>query len=371
MVENVSNLMLFVSAGLLIIGIAGFSMINVGLSRAHASATLCVASVGMFAFSILAYDLIGHRLMFGGASGELLAAFASVIVLGALTERIKIWPCMIFAALFGGFVFPSIGQWVWGGWIADLGFHDFSGASVIHIAAGSAALAGCHVLGPRAGRYAPDGRPIPFSASNVPLATLGAFLACAGWMGVASGRGLYDTSGAFTNLLLGAAGGASGAFIYTTWRYNKPDATIIINGLLAGLVSVSAGADIFWSIFSAFTGCVGGVLCAYIVPLLDKHKFDDPIGVVPVHFVGGIWGCIAVIFTGNIAGQLAGLVIVTVFAVGASIGVWLAIKRVTGLRCSARAERHGLDMEAVGLEAYADFPIRTAGRPDITQIDRY
>jgi Amt family ammonium transporter len=365
-----------ISAALLLLGAGGFSMINIGLSRTHASATLCLTSLGMMAVSILAYHFIGYHFMYGEGGNEFyalaLAAFASSIILGTLTERIKIWPCLVFAAIFSAFIFPAIGGWAWGGdWLSSLGFHDFAGASVIHIAAGAAAATGCHVLGPRAGRYAPDGRPIPFSGSNIPLATLGAFLVCISWIGLTTGQQYYDMTLAFTNILLGGAGGVTAALIYVTWRYNKPDTTIIINSLIAGLVSVSAGADIFWPVFAVIVGAVGGVLCAYIIPLLDKYKFDDPIGVTPAHLICGIWGTLAVVFTGHIVGQIVGLLVITVFASGASLGAWMGIKRVIGLRCTARAERHGLDMEAVGLEAYPDFPIRTAGRPDITQIDRY
>jgi ammonium transporter, Amt family len=373
---NIADLTLLISGALLMMGTAGFAMINTGLSRAHASATLCLTSIGIFAMAVLSYHFIGFGLMYDTANDEFfplsLATFTSSIILGALTERIKVWPVLIFTALFSGIIFPFIGGWSWGGgWLRAMEFHDFAGSSVIHITAGCAALAGVHILGPRTGRYAPDGRPIPFSASNVPLAALGAFLASLGFMGLTTGQGLYDTSPAFSNMLLGGAGGVLGALLYVTWRYAKPDTTIIINAFLAGLVSVSAGADIFWPAYAVVVGGVGGILCVIIIPLLDKYKFDDPAGVTPVHLAGGIWGILAVVFTGHIVGQITGLVATLVFATGASIGAWLLVKRLTGLRCSLRAERHGLDMEAVGLEAYADFPIRTAGRPDITQIDRY
>jgi Amt family ammonium transporter len=372
--SSMSGVAGLVSAAFLLLGAAGFSMMNIGLSRAHASATLCLTSLGAFAFSIIAYHFVGQIFMPYPGSEYFplaMAVFSSSIILGAMAERIKIWPCLLFAGFFSAFVFPVLGGWAWNGWLADLNFHDIAGASVIHVTAGCAALTGSLIMGPRAGRYAKDGRPIPFGGSNIPLATLGAFLVCVGWVGMTTGQGLYDSSSAFTNILLGGGGGVIGAILFTTWRYNKPDTTIIINSLIAGMVSVSAGADIFWPIFAVFLGGAGGILCAYVIPLMDRYKLDDPVGVIPVHLGGGILGTIAVVFTGHIIGQLIGLLVILVIAGGASAAIWIGIRRTVGLRCSSRAERHGLDMEAVGLEAYPDFPIRTAGRPDITQIDLY
>jgi ammonium transporter, Amt family len=357
-----------------LLGAAGFTMINVGLSRAHASATLCATSIGVFAISILSYHFIGQSFFYGEAKNEFyglaLTVFASSIFLGALTERIRIWPCILFAALFSAIIFPLICGWAFDGWINQIGYVDDAGITV-HIIAGSAALAGAYIMGPRTGRYAPDGRPIPFSGSNIPLATLGGFLVCIACAGMTVDQSYDGTYATFRNLLLGGAGGALAAMIFTTWRSNKPDTTILINGLLAGIVSVSGGGHLLWPIIAVIIGAVGGGLCAYIIPLLDKYKFDDPIGVTPVHLAGGIWGALAVALTGHVLGQLIGLVIITGLAVGLSAVAWYITRRAIGLRCSLRAERHGLDMEAVGLEAYPDFPIRTAGRPDITQIDRY
>ena len=358
-----------------LIGAGGFAMINVGLSRAHASATLCAISIGVFAISLIAYHFVGQIFMFGEVTNEYyglaLTVFASSIVLGALTERIRIWPCILFGAVFSGLVFPLIGGWVYAdGWIKNIGYVDYAGGTV-HIIAGAAAMTGAYIMGPRTGRYAPDGRPIPFSGSNIPMATLGAFMVCVACAGMAVDQSHGGTYATFRNILLGGAGGALAAMIFTTLRSNKPDTTILINGLIAGIVSVSAGAHLFWPIIAVIIGAGGGALCAYIIPMLDKYKFDDPIGVTPAHFAAGIWGAFAVIFTGHVIGQLIGLAIVVGLSVAMSAAAWYTTKRITGLRCSLRAERHGLDMEAVGLEAYPDFPIRTAGRPDITQIDRY
>ncbi len=398
--DTLPILMLLVSGLFVLLAAAGFAMLNTGLSRAHASATLCLTSIGTFAISALAFYILGANIMYhnvtpggffgsfsffyqgkpGGTGAEearwffhlSLAVLASSIILGALTERIRAWPYMAFAAIFSAIIYPLEGSWSWGGgWLSSLGFHDYAGSAVIHMAAGCAALTGSYIMGPRAGRYAPDGRPIPFSGSNIPLASLGALLIWIGWFGLNGGHGSSDLAHAFINTVLGGAGGAFAALIYVTWRYNKPDPTIIINALLAGLVSVSGGADIFVPIAAMLAGAVGGVLCAYTIPLLDKYKIDDPVGVIPVHLVAGMWGTFAVIISGNVLGQIAGLLATLLFTGCASALGWIFLKRTLGLRCTARAERHGLDMEAVGLEAYPDFPIRTAGRPDITQIDKY
>lgn len=364
------------SGALVLIGAAGFFMMAVGLSRAHASATQCLIGVGVFSVTVIAFHLLGNFFMYGTSQGEFfhlaLVVFAASIIPGALTERVHVWPLFVFILFFSAFIYPVTGAWTWGGgWLQDMGFHDAAGATVIHVSAGCAALAGSYVMGPRAGRYAPDNRPIPFPGSNIPLAAAGVFMILIGWLGLGAGQASPETSRTLANILLGGAGGGLAAILYATWRYNKPDTTIVMNALIAGLVSVSGGADLFSPLFSMIVGALGGVLCAYAIPLLDKYKLDDPAGVIPAHLLCGVWGTLAVIFTGHIVGQMAGLIVTVVVAGGASAVVWLFLKKVMGLRCSARAERHGLDMEAVGLEAYPDFPIRTAGRPDITQIDKF
>lgn len=377
MTGNGADLILMAPAVFLLLGTAGFAMLNVGLSRAHASATLCLTSIGVFGVSVLAYHFIGRSFMYGNDGGEFfpltLAVFTSSIILGALTERIRVWPAIIFSAIFCAIIFPIIGGLSWGGGLLNqFGFHDFAGSAVIHITAGSAALTGAYIMGPRAGRYAPEGDPIPFPGSNIPIAALGAFLACAGFIALGAGhQGLYDISDGLTNMLLGGAGAVTSALIYVTWRYNKPDTTIIINALLGGFVAVSAGADLLWPIFAVIVGGMGGVLCIFLIPRLDKYKLDDPVGVTASHFACGILGTLVVVLTGHIVGQIAGLFVILALSLSLSALTWLGLKRFIGLRCSLRAERHGLDMEAVGLEAYPDFPIRTAGRPDITQIDRF
>ena len=367
---------LMFSSALIVLGAAGSVMMATGLSRAHASATQCLIGMGVFAVSAIAFHLLGHFFMYGRMESDFLplavAVFAASIIPGSLTERVHIWPLFIFTFFFSAFLFPVAGAFTWGGtWLKDLGFHDFAGATVIHVAAGCAALTGSYIMGPRAGRYAPDGRPIPFPGSNIPLATAGVFLVLAGCLGLVAGHSLPEMSKAYTNIMMGAAGGVVAALMYVTWNHTKPDTTIVMNALVAGLVAVSAGADLFSPFFAVLVGAVGGVLCAFIVPRMDRYKFDDPAGIIPAHLAAGIWGTLAVVFAGHIVGQIAGLVLTMIITGGGSAVVWLFLKRVMGLRCSGRAERHGLDMEAVGLEAYPDFPVRTTGRPDITQIDKF
>jgi Amt family ammonium transporter len=367
---------MMLSSALVLLGSAGFVLLATGLSRAHASATQCLIGLGVFAVSAIAFHTVGHFFMYGHLESEFFALavviFAASIIPGALTERVHIWPLFIFTLFFSAFLFPVAGSFTWGGtWLKDLGFHDFAGSTVIHVAAGCAALTGSYIMGPRAGRYAPDGRPIPFPGSNIPLAMTGTFLVLAGSMGLAAGHTVHEMSQAYTNLIMGAAGGVVAALMYVTWNHNKPDTTIVMNALVAGLVAVSAGADLYSPFFSILIGAVGGVLCAFIIPRMDRYKFDDPAGIIPAHLAAGIWGTLAVVFAGHFIGQIAGLLLTILITGGGSAIVWLFLKRVMGLRCSGRAERHGLDMEAVGLEAYPDFPVRTTGRPDITQIDKF
>ena len=378
-----------------IMAAAGFTMLNAGLCRAHASASICLMGFGGCAIAAIAFYFLGHNLMYRnvgdysvmGSFGFFYsqrddsasewffrmaqAALASTIVLGALAERVKITPYLLFTAVFAAVIFPIPGAWVWGGgWLNQIGFHDYGGSAVIHLAAGCAALAGIYYVGPRAGRYAPDGKPIPFPGSNIPLATLGAFLVFMGWPGIVAGHGDVDVGVVFMNAALAGAGGCVATLVYVNLRYPKPDVTIVINGAIAGLVAVSAGVDAYSPFFAMLVGCVGGVLCAYVIPLLDQRKLDDPVGVVPVHLVGGAWGTLAGVFVGNPFGQLLGFVLIAAFSGGLSVLTWRGLKKF-GVRCADRSLRHGVDVCELGLEAYPDFPVRTAGRPDITQIDKF
>ena len=293
------------------------------------------------------------------------AATAS-IVSGALAERIKLWPFLIFTVLLTSVIYPIQASWKWGGGFLDAaGFLDFAGSTVVHSVGGWAALTGAIILGPRLGKYK-DGRTVPMPGSNLALATLGTFILWLGWFGFNGGSQLAmgtvgdvaDISRIFANTNAAAAGGAVAALILTQLTYKKPDLTMILNGALAGLVSITA-EPLTPSLGAAtLIGAVGGVIVVFAVPFLDRLKIDDVVGAIPVHLIAGIWGTIAVVFTNGEASlgtQLYAIVVVGVFTVAASAVVWLALKAVTGIRVSEEEEITGLDMSELGMEAYPEF----------------
>ena len=395
----INTITLLLSGALVMFAAGGNALYQSGLARAHASSCICMMALGGAAVAMLTFYVIGYNVMFshlnlffhatndGGVyAPEALwffrtaaAAFAASIIGGALSERIKVMPYLAFIGLFSGVIYPLAAAWSWGGgWLSQFGFHDVAGAGVINLTAGCAALAGIHVLGPRGGRYAPDGRPIPFPGSNIPIAVLGTVMITLGWFGLVAGGAILQGASAsgvaiaFMNLMLAGSAGCIAAYWQARLRYGKPDITIALNGLIAGLVAVSAAPELYAPFEAALIGAIGGALCASVVPFLDKIKIDDVSGVIPSNLVGGAWGVIAAIVgTGAVLQQVVGLVTIFLFASIASWIAWGLLKRTIGVRCAERAERHGLDMYELGHEAYPDFPIRTAGRPDITYLDRY
>jgi len=293
------------------------------------------------------------------------AATAS-IVSGALAERIKLWPFLIFVVILTGIIYPLQASWKWGGGFLDeMGFLDFAGSTVVHSVGGWAALAGALILGPRIGKYK-DGRVNPMPGSNLALATLGMFILWLGWFGFNGGSQLAmgsvgdiaDVSRIFANTNAGAAGGAFVALVLTQLLYKKPDLTMVLNGALAGLVSITAEPLTPSLGMATLIGGIGGVIVVFTVPFLDKLKIDDVVGAIPVHLFGGIWGTIAVVLTNpeaSLGTQLYSILIVGVFVFVASGAVWLALKAVTGIRVSEEAEINGLDMAELGMEAYPEF----------------
>jgi Amt family ammonium transporter len=294
------------------------------------------------------------------------AATAS-IVSGAVAERIKLWPFLIFVILLTALIYPIQASWKWGGGFLDeAGFLDFAGSTVVHSVGGWAALTGAIILGPRIGKYGKDGRVHPIPGSNLALATLGTFILWMGWFGFNGGSQLYmDTAGnvadisrILANTNAAAAAGAVAALILTQLLYKKPDLTMILNGALAGLVSITA-EPLTPSLLSAtLIGAVGGVIVVFMVPFLDKLKIDDVVGAIPVHLCAGIWGTIAVAFTNSDASlmtQLYAIVVVGVFVVITSSIVWFVLKAVMGIRVGEEEEINGLDMAELGMEAYPEF----------------
>ena len=295
-------------------------------------------------------------------------ATTASIVSGTLAERIKLWPFLIFVVVLTGFIYPIEASWQWGGgWLSEAGFSDFAGSTLVHAAGGFAALAGAIVLGPRIGKFAKDGRVNPMPGSNLALATLGTFVLWLGWFGFNGGSQLALGTEAdanavaiiFANTNMAAAAGAIAALVLTQILYKKVDLTMVLNGALAGLVSITAG-PLDPSLFGAlWIGAVGGVIVVFTVPMLDKLKIDDVVGAIPVHLIAGFWGTLVVPV--HTEGTSFGTQILGFFAIGAfvfvvSFVVWLVLKAVMGgLRPSEEDEVRGLDRSELGMEAYPEF----------------
>ena len=399
--------LLFCMAGFLVFFMAcGFAMLEGGLVRSKNVTMQMTKNIALYSFAAIMYWLIGFNLMYPGdswimagwvgpffsttvldpvgvAAADAALDYASIgsdfffqlvfvaatasIVSGALAERIKLWPFLVFTIVLTGVLYPISGSWQWGGgWLSEMGFSDFAGSTVVHSVGGWAALAGAIVLGPRIGKYSKDGKVIPIPGSNLALATLGTFILWLGWFGFNGGSQLAmgtvgdvsDVSRIFANTNMAAAAGAVTALILTQVMYKKPDLTMVLNGALAGLVSITA-EPLAPSLFGAlWIGAIGGVIVVLTVPMLDKMKIDDVVGAIPVHLFAGIWGTIAVVFyngEASIVTQITGILAYGVFTFVASLVLWLVLKAVMGLRVSAEAEIAGLDMSELGMEAYPAF----------------
>jgi len=399
---------LFLVGGFLVFWMAaGFTMLEAGLVRSKNVTMQLLKNVSLFSLATIFYYLIGYNLMYplgdwaiegyfsalfpavgvleavGVSAGAvddigyastgsdfffqlMFCAATASIVSGCVAERIKLWPFLIFVVILTSIIYPLQASWKWGGGFLDeMGFLDFAGSTVVHSVGGWAALTGAVILGPRIGKYK-DGKVIPMPGSNLALATLGTFILWLGWFGFNGGSQLAmgtignvaDVSRIFANTNAAAAGGAIAALILTQVLYKKPDLTMVLNGALAGLVSITA-EPLYPSLGSAtLIGAVGGVIVVFAVPFLDKLKIDDVVGAIPVHLFAGIWGTIAVVLTNpdaNIGTQLFAIAVVAVFVVIASAIVWLILKGVMGLRVSEEAEMRGLDTTELGMEAYPEF----------------
>ncbi len=292
------------------------------------------------------------------------AATGATIVSGAVAERVKLGSFMIFAVLFVGFAYPVAGSWHWGGgYLAslDIPFKDFAGSTVVHAFGGFGALACVMVLGPRKGKYTENGiKPIP--AHSFPLAAIGVFLLMFGWYGFNGGSVLSAEPGAlglvFTTTTLGACAGALGAIAVSWFMLKKPDLSMALNGLLAGLVGITANADVISVGSALIIGLIAGAIVVVSIIFLDKSKIDDPVGAISVHGVCGIWGTIAVAIFGegdfSMASQIQGALLVSAFAFVFSYVVFSILKAVMGVRVSEEEEERGLDISEHGQEAYTN-----------------
>jgi len=294
------------------------------------------------------------------------AATAS-IVSGTVAERVKLWPFLIFTVVLTGIFYPISASWKWGeGWLDDMGFQDFAGSTVVHATGAAAALAGALVIGARHGRYKSDGSVVPMPGSNLPLATLGMFILWLGWFGFNGGSQLAmgtigdiaDISRVFANTNTAAAGGAVAALILTQILYGKSDLTMVLNGALAGLVSITAEPLTPSLGLATIIGAIGGIVIVFSVPMLDRFKVDDVVGAISVHGIAGIWGTLAVVISNpkaSLGTQLIGIVSICLFTFIVSYVAWLILDKLMGARVSEESEVEGLDKMELGIEAYPDF----------------
>lgn len=395
------NTLLFLIGGFLVMFMAaGFAMLEAGLVRSKNVSMQCVKNVALYSIAGLMYWLIGYNLMYTGVDGGYIGSFsfiygmdpvggnaldtgystasdwffqmvfvatAASIVSGTLAERIKLIPFLIFVVVLTGFIYPIAGSWQWGaGWLSERGFSDFAGSTLVHSVGGWAALAGALLLGARKGKYDKDGNVQPMPGSNIALATLGTFILWLGWFGFNGASQLAmgtisdvtDVSRIFVNTNMAAASGVVVTIILLHIMYKKIDVTMVLNGALAGLVSITA-EPLAPSVFQAvIIGGIGGVIVVFTVPLLDKLKIDDVVGAIPVHLVAGIWGTMIVPLTNDgtsYGTQFIGVLAYGVFAFGISLIVWMILKAVGGIRVSEEDEIMGLDRAEIGVEAYPEF----------------
>lgn len=410
----------FLMCGALVMWMAaGFAMLESGLVRSKNTAEILTKNVGLFAISCVMYMVCGYAIMYGGgiflsgieldgaASAEELTATvlaesqeagfdggsvysdasdfffqvvfvatAMSIVSGAVAERMKLWAFLAFAVVMTGVIYPLEGSWTWGGNdvfglynLGDLGFSDFAGSGIVHMAGASAALAGVILLGARKGKYGPEGQVYALPGANLPLATLGTFILWMGWFGFNGGSVLKlgDIANAnavamvFLNTNTAAAGGAIAALLTSRIMFGRADLTMLLNGALAGLVAITAEPSTPTALQATIFGALGGVLVVFSIVALDKIKIDDPVGAISVHGTCGLLGLLLVPVTNDgssFSGQIIGALTIFAWVFVASMAVWFVLKLVMGIRVSEEEEFQGVDVSECGVEAYPEF-VRT------------
>lgn len=386
---------------------AGFAMLEAGLVRAKSTVEILTKNIVLYAIASIMYMIIGYNLMYPGdsavnswwpgisfllggdnsvaavtAGGEdapyysnladfffqvVFVATAMSVVSGAVAERMKLWSFFLFAIVMTGFIYPIEGYWKWGGGFLDqLGFLDFAGSGVVHLAGATAALAGVLLLGPRKGKYRADGSINPIPGANLPLATLGTFILWLGWFGFNGGSELKVSNVGeanavamvFVNTNAAAAGGVIAALLTSKLAFGKADLSMVLNGALAGLVAITAEPLTPTPLLASIIGAVGGVLVVLSIVTIDKMKIDDPVGAISVHGVIGMWGLLAVPLSnpdGTFVAQLIGLGVIFGWVFVTSFVTWLVIKLIMGLRVSEEEEFEGVDQAECGMEAYPEF----------------
>ena len=380
---------------------AGFAMLEAGLVRSKNTVEILTKNVTLFAVACIMYMVVGYSIMYGGdiflititgsgavEGGEenatyapsadfffqvVFVATAMSIVSGAVAERMKLFAFLAFAVVMTGFIYPMEGSWTWGGnpvfgmyTLGDLGFLDFAGSGIVHMAGAAAALAGVILVGARKGKYGPNGEVNAIPGANLPLATLGTFILWLGWFGFNGGSVLatasVDSANAvavvFMNTNLAAAGGCIGALIVAKLLFGKADLTMALNGCLAGLVAITAGPDTPSALQATIFGALGGLLVVFSITTLDKLKIDDPVGAISVHGVVGLLGLLLVPITNDgasFSGQIIGALTIFGWVFVTSAVAFFLIKMVMGLRVSEEEEYEGVDVSECGMEAYPEF----------------
>lgn len=408
--SNLDNMFIFFCAVLVIFMQAGFAFLTAGLTRAKNVGNIMMKNLMDFCVGVLAFAAVGFGFAFGsgndfiGTSGFFIgsdiaenylssytmsistfflfqvafAAAAATIVAGAMAERTKFISYMIYSFMITAFVYPVVVHWTWGGgWLYQLGYHDFAGSGIVHMTGGVAALVGAKILGPRIGKYGPDGKARAIPGHSIPFAIIGAMILLVGWFGFNGGSELFADSAVTpvaVTTVLSAAAGAVVAMVITWVRSGKPDVAMTGNGLLAGLVSITAGCGAVYNWSAVLIGIVGGVIVVFAVEFIDKViKVDDPVGAVAVHGICGAWGVIAVglfaatdlegfwkkgLFYGGgfdqLGPQIVGVLAITAWVTVAMSIVFLAIKATIGLRVSEQEEMEGLDVHEHGYPGYSD-----------------
>jgi Amt family ammonium transporter len=390
---------------------AGFSMLEAGLVRAKNTTEILTKNIVLYSVACVMYLICGYQLMYGGGYfltgiGEVdvaqtltsfaerengfegkaiyskasdfffqvvFVATAMSIVSGAVAERMKLWAFLTFAVVMTGVIYPMEGSWTWGGQsvfglysLGDLGFSDFAGSGIVHLAGASAALAGVILLGARKGKYGKDGKAHAFPGSNMPLAALGTLILWLGWFGFNGGSVLKlgDIANAnavamvFLNTNAAAAAGTIAAIGLSMLLFKKADLTMALNGALAGLVAITAEPSTPTPLEASIFGAIAGVLVVGSILALDKLKIDDPVGAISVHGTVGLFGLLIVPLTkesATLVGQLAGAATIFVWVFVASFIVWFALKMTVGIRVTEQEEYEGVDRSECGVEAYPEF----------------
>lgn len=391
---------------------AGFAMLESGLVRSKNTAEILTKNVALFAVACTMYLVCGYQIMYGGgyflsgvtgtldmddaAVAAVLAdsaangfdgdsvysgasdfffqvvfvATAMSIVSGAVAERMKLWAFLAFAVVMTGVIYPFEGSWTWGGnpvfGLYELSYSDYAGSGIVHLAGATAALAGVLLLGPRKGKYGPNGEARAIPGANLPLATLGTFILWMGWFGFNGGSTLKlggigvanEVANVFLNTNAAAAGGLIAALITARLWFGKADLTMALNGALAGLVAITAEPADPSPLLATIIGAIGGIIVVASIVTLDKLRIDDPVGAISVHGTVGIFGIFAVLLSdpdATFVGQLIGMLTIVGWVFGASLLVWFALKAAMGIRVSEEEEAEGVDFSECGMEAYPEF----------------